>query len=161
LTESIHIKTDHNSRGNYYLISSGDADTGKILCMAYAPKSAIDKGLKSNEWCGSVLGLINGKGGGKADNAQASGTNVAALRPAMEAAESYALGKLGVPRVQLKTAASGSSGDAAGSGTKAAAGAVVRGPAQSAGVQLVQVCAKYAGSALSFQPAGSFSFQVA
>ncbi len=126
--------------------------------MAYAPKSAIDKGLKSNEWCGSVLGLINGKGGGKADNAQASGTSVAALRPAMEAAESYALGKLGVPRVQPKT---GSSGDAGSSGTKAAAGAVVRGPAQSAGVQLVQVCAKYAGSAVSFQPAGSFSFQVA
>ena len=147
------------THGIYYLTSSGDADTGKILCMAYAPKSAIDKGLKSNEWCGSVLGLINGKGGGKADNAQASGTNVAALRPAMEAAEAHALGKLGVPRVQLKTA-TGSSGDA-GSGTKAAAGALVRGPAQSAGVQLVQVCAKYAGSAVSFQPAGSFSFQVA
>ncbi len=128
--------------------------------MAYAPKSAIDKGLKSNEWCGSVLGLINGKGGGKADNAQASGTNVAALRPAMEAAESYALVKIGVPRVQLKKTETGSSGDAAG-GTKAAAGAVVRGPAQSPGVQLVQVCAKYAGSAVSFQPAGSFSFQVA
>jgi hypothetical protein len=141
------------------LLSAGDADTGKILCMAYAPKSAIDKGLKSNEWCGSVLGLINGKGGGKADNAQASGTNVPALRAAMEAAETYALAKLGVPRVQLKTVA-GSSGDAAGSGTKAAAGAVVRGPAQSAGVQLVQVCAKYAGCAVSFQPAGSFSFQV-
>ena len=126
--------------------------------MAYAPKSAIDKGLKSNEWCGSVLGLINGKGGGKADNAQASGTNVSALKSALEAAEAYAIGKLGVPRVQLSPA---SGGDVASVRKMVPGGAaVLRGPANSAGVQLVQICAKYAGSLVSFQAADSISFQV-
>ena len=57
----------------------GDEDTGKILCMSYSSKAAIAKGLKANEWCGGVQTIINGKGGGKPDNAQASGTNVAGL----------------------------------------------------------------------------------
>ncbi len=132
--------------------------------MAYAPKSAIDKGLKANEWCGSVLGLINGKGGGKPDNAQASGTNVSALRPAMEAAEAFAVSKLGVARFALKRPGGGDGGDVSsrGAGAKAVAagGAVLQGPASSAGVQLVLVAAKYANISLSFQPAPTYSFQV-
>ena len=130
--------------------------------MAYAPKSAIDKGLKANEWCGSVLGLINGKGGGKPDNAQASGTNVSALRSAMEAAEALAVSKLGVARFELKRPGGGdvSSRGAGGAKAVAAGGAVLQGPASSAGVQLVLVAAKYANISLSFQPAPTFSFQV-
>lgn len=80
---------------------SGDEDTGKILCMSYSPKSAIGKGLKSNEWCGNVQSIINGKGGGKPDNAQASGTNVSGLGAAMEAAHTFAMQKLAVPRVNV------------------------------------------------------------
>ena len=54
---------------------SGDEDTGKVLCMAQVPKDIISgKGLKANEWCQQVQGIINGKGGGKPENAQASGT---------------------------------------------------------------------------------------
>ena len=146
------------------LLLLGDADTGKILCMSYAPKSAIDKGLKSNEWCGSVLALINGKGGGRPDNAQASGTNVSALKSAMEAAEAFAVAKLGVVRVQLKQASGG--GDSSSAGAKSAtpsavgAAAVLQGPANSPGVQLVLVAAKYANLTVSFQPAATFSFQV-
>ena len=52
--------------------------------MAYCPKSAIEAGLKANEWCGSVLPLIGGKGGGKPDNAQGSGANVANLGKALQ-----------------------------------------------------------------------------
>ena len=40
---------------------SGDVDTNKVLAMAYCPKSAIEAGLKANEWCGSVLPVIGGK----------------------------------------------------------------------------------------------------
>ena len=80
---------------------SGDEDTGKILCMSYSPKSAIGKGLKSNEWCGNVQAIINGKGGGKPDNAQASGTNVSGLEAAMEASHVFAMQKLAVLRVNV------------------------------------------------------------
>ena len=101
---------------------SGDEDSGKVLAMAYCPKSAIEKGLKvtpapvshvlvslltlpspllhcytapslhcsplqANEWCGSVLPLIGGKGGGKPDNAQGSGANVANLGKALQVSQ--------------------------------------------------------------------------
>ncbi len=140
----------------------GDADTGKILCMAYAPKSAIDKGLKANEWCGSVLGLINGKGGGRPDNAQASGTNVGALGAALEAAEAYAVAKLGVPRFQLQRPGSGDVASTAASANKpkgVSAAVVVEGPANSPGVQLVLVTAKYANITVSFQLGSVFIFK--
>jgi hypothetical protein len=129
--------------------------------MAYAPKSAIDKGLKSNEWCSSVLTLINGKGGGRPDNAQASGTNVAALKAAMETAEAFAVAKMGVERVQLRLPAHGQ-GDVVAKtpGSGGQGGAVLQGLVGSAGVQLVQVAAKYANMTVSFQPAKTFSFQV-
>eukprot|EP00088_Acartia_fossae_P048117 TRINITY_DN5241_c0_g1_i1.p1 TRINITY_DN5241_c0_g1~~TRINITY_DN5241_c0_g1_i1.p1 ORF type:complete len:1381 (+),score=416.02 TRINITY_DN5241_c0_g1_i1:46-4188(+) len=84
---------------------SGDEDTGKILCMSYSSKAAIGKGLKANEWCGSVQAIINGKGGGKPDNAQASGSNVSGLASAMEAAHNFAMQKLGVPKVSVATPA--------------------------------------------------------
>jgi len=80
---------------------SADLDGGKVLAMAYCPKSAIEKGLKANEWCGSLQSLIGGKGGGKPDNAQASGANVANLTKALQAGESFAQTKLGVPPVTV------------------------------------------------------------
>jgi len=80
---------------------SGDEESGKVLAMAYCPKSAIAKGLKANEWCGSVLPLIGGKGGGKPDNAQGSGAGVAKVGEALQVADTFAQGKLGVPKVAV------------------------------------------------------------
>ena len=54
---------------------SVDEDSKKIFCLSSVPKSKIDKGLKANEWVQHISGCINGKGGGKAESAQASGTN--------------------------------------------------------------------------------------
>ena len=54
---------------------SADEDTGKVLCMAQVPKDIISsKGLNAKEWCDQVKEIIDGKGGGKPENAQASGT---------------------------------------------------------------------------------------
>ena len=65
--------------------------------MAQVPKDVISsKGLKANEWCQQVQALINGKGGGKPENAQASGTNTGGFKEAMEKAHEFALGKLGI-----------------------------------------------------------------
>ena len=43
--------------------------------MAQVPKDIISsKGLNAKEWCDQVKEIIDGKGGGKPENAQASGT---------------------------------------------------------------------------------------
>merc|ERR1719244_58072 len=80
---------------------SSDPDSGKILCMAQCSKQSVGAGLKANEWCGSVSALINGKGGGKPESAQASGTNTASLNQAMEIAEKFAMEKLEVGKVTV------------------------------------------------------------
>jgi len=79
-----------------------DYESNKIFCLCSVPKAAIDKGLKANEWVASVSSLMQGKGGGKAENAQASGTNVAAKDDIILRARQFAeqkLGPLGVPKV--------------------------------------------------------------
>ena len=52
------------------------------------------KGLKANEWIQAISPLMQGKGGGKAESAQASGSNISCLNEAISIAKSYALGKL-------------------------------------------------------------------
>ncbi|XP_023323002.1 alanine--tRNA ligase, cytoplasmic isoform X2 [Eurytemora carolleeae] len=140
---------------------SGDEDTGKILCMAYSSKEAITSGLKANEWCGSVQTLINGKGGGRPDNAQASGTNVSALNAAMEAAHSFAMLKLGVERVNLAADATGPAGEKSISASVSApaGSAVLLAPPGCCGGVLVQVASKYAGQTIAVQSGQAFTFK--
>jgi len=81
---------------------SADEDTGKVLCMAQVPKDIISsKGLNAKEWCDQVKEIIDGKGGGKPENAQASGTKPQALKEAMNVAIKYAETKLGAKMVQI------------------------------------------------------------
>jgi len=144
---------------------SGDENTGKILCMAYAPKSAISRGLKANEWCGSVQKLINGKGGGKPDNAQASGTNVQALSNAMNVAHSFAMEKLGVGKVSPPTTGKGDNKTSASACAESSSAAVgpssgtVSAPSGSTSEMLIKICAKYVGQSVNTQPADKFSFK--
>merc|ERR1719347_1740246 len=49
----------------------------------------------------AVSALINGKGGGKPESAQASGTNTSSLSQAMEIAEKFAMEKLKVDKVTV------------------------------------------------------------
>ena len=44
-------------------------DSVKILCMAQCSSKSVAAGLKANDWCSSVSTLINGKGGGKPEEA--------------------------------------------------------------------------------------------
>ncbi len=65
--------------------------------MAQVPKDvASSKGLKANEWVGQVQALINGRGGGKPESAQATGTAVGVTGEVMRVAEAYAREKLGI-----------------------------------------------------------------
>ncbi len=127
---------------------SSDEDTKKILCMAQVPKDiTTSKGLKANEWCQQVQGIINGKGGGKPENAQASGTNPAGLQEAMEVAIKYAEAKLGVSRPSIKSTTGSSSSSNAKSATKKSgsggSGPVLHGRAGTPHVNMILIAAKY------------------
>lgn len=69
-------------------------DAGKVLCMSYVPKEKTNS-LKANEWVKSVTPCINGKGGGKDVSAQATGTNVGAVKDAIDLAYKFADMNLG------------------------------------------------------------------
>ena len=76
------------------LFVSVDEDSKKIFCLAAVPKSAIAKGLKANEWIQQVSSLMGGKGGGKAESAQASGSNYDKADEILELAKKFASSKL-------------------------------------------------------------------
>lgn len=57
----------------------------------------MDQGLKANEWVNSVTGLMQGKGGGKAESAQASGPNFQCIKQALDVAVDFAISKLSGP----------------------------------------------------------------
>ncbi|KAF4519092.1 hypothetical protein B566_EDAN001684 [Ephemera danica] len=78
------------------LFFSVDKDAGKIVCLCAVPKNAISKGLKANEWVQQVAPLMNGKGGGKPESAQASGNNVSVLSEVLRIATEYGNSKLGL-----------------------------------------------------------------
>lgn len=73
-----------------------DEKTKKVFCLCNVPQSCVQKGLRGSEWVQSVCPILGGKGGGKAESAQASGSNTAALLEAIKLAESFAQQKLGV-----------------------------------------------------------------
>merc|ERR1711892_1408195 len=146
---------------------SSDPDSGKILCMAQCSKKSVAAGLKANEWCGSVSALINGKGGGKPESAQASGTNTSSLKQAMETAEKFALEKLKVEKVTVAAFTAATPAPAAvsapapkaskrGEKKKTAAGSVfVAGPRNSC--LSVLATAAYAGQEIQHKESENFS----
>lgn len=69
---------------------STDPDATKIYCLASVPKNANEKGLLASEWVQSIVNIIAGKGGGKAESAQASGNNISGLDDAMKVAAQFA-----------------------------------------------------------------------
>ncbi|KAM7354100.1 alanine--tRNA ligase, cytoplasmic isoform 2-T3 [Cochliomyia hominivorax] len=73
---------------------SVDADSQKIFCLSSVPKSAIEKGFKANEWVQHISTVINGKGGGKPESAQASGSNYKSVDEVLKMAIEFAKLKL-------------------------------------------------------------------
>lgn len=76
------------------MLFTKDIENEKILCMSSVPKSVTSKGLKANEWVQQISQVISGKGGGKPESAQATGTNASALSEAMNLAKKFAELKL-------------------------------------------------------------------
>ena len=61
-------------------------------------QNAVNRGLKANEWVQQVSSLLKGKGGGKPESAQASGSNVSSLSEAISVATKFAAAKLGAEK---------------------------------------------------------------
>lgn len=76
------------------LFVSVDPDSKKIFCLAAASQSGIAKGLKANEWIQQLSSVLGGKGGGKPESAQASGTNYDKVDEVLELAKKFASSKL-------------------------------------------------------------------
>ncbi|XP_055376341.1 alanine--tRNA ligase, cytoplasmic [Condylostylus longicornis] len=73
---------------------SVDPDSKKIFCLSSVPKSKIEKGLKANEWVQHVSVVMNGKGGGKPESAQASGSDYDKSNEVLKLAAAFASAKL-------------------------------------------------------------------
>lgn len=74
---------------------SVDHESGKVLCMAGVGKETVQKGLAANDWVNNISQLVGGKGGGKQESAQATGTKVEALDEAVKLSREFAKLKLG------------------------------------------------------------------
>lgn len=70
------------------------ADDQRLICSSTVPPSLLSTGLRADEWIKQVNQTIGGKGGGKADTAQASGTNVTNIQAALHLAREFAQLKL-------------------------------------------------------------------
>jgi len=53
-----------------------DDQAGKVYALSTVSAEGVQKGLKANEWVAAVAKIVDGKGGGKAESAQAQGKNV-------------------------------------------------------------------------------------
>ncbi len=73
------------------MILSPDEQAGRVSVVGVVPKPLIDKGLKAGDWVRSVAEILGGKGGGRPDAAQGSGTDLTKLKEAATEARRIAM----------------------------------------------------------------------
>ncbi len=76
------------------MLMSLDEGAGRVALMAVVPAGQIDKGLKAGDWIREVAGIMGGKGGGRPDNAQGSGSDISKFKEATTHARTFAFGKI-------------------------------------------------------------------
>ncbi len=76
------------------MLLSPDQDAGRVSVMASVPKDLIGRGLKAGDWIREVTGIMGGKGGGRPDNAQGSGSDLSKLNAATSHARTFAFGQI-------------------------------------------------------------------
>lgn len=69
---------------------SVDSGAKKIFCLASCPKEAVSAGLSAIDWIRYITDIMGGKGGGKAESAQASGPNYENASQVLNKARDYA-----------------------------------------------------------------------
>jgi len=89
------LKTITNACPNKaVMLMSPDMDTGRVALMATVPTGLVTKGLKAGDWIREVASIMGGKGGGRPDNAQGSGSDLSKLKEATSQARTFAFGKI-------------------------------------------------------------------
>ena len=73
------------------MILSPDEEAGRVSVMGVVPKPLIDKGLKAGDWVRGVAEILGGKGGGRPDAAQGSGSDLSKLKEAATEARRMAV----------------------------------------------------------------------
>jgi len=72
------------------MLISPDEDAGRASVMAGVPKALIERGFKAGDWVKAVAGVMGGKGGGRPDTAQGSGSDLTKLDEAVKEARHFA-----------------------------------------------------------------------
>ncbi len=76
------------------MLLSPDQDAGRVAVIASVPKGLIGRGLKAGDWIREVTGVMGGKGGGRPDNAQGSGSDLSKVKDATAHARTFAYGQI-------------------------------------------------------------------
>ncbi len=77
------------------MVLSPDHNAGRVAIMASVPKNLISRGLKAGDWVQEVASTMDGKGGGKPEQAQGSGNDISKLNEAAGLARQVAFRKIG------------------------------------------------------------------
>ncbi len=72
------------------MLLSPDADAGRVSVMASVPKPLVGLGFKAGDWVRAVAGVMGGKGGGRPDAAQGSGSDPSRIAEAVTEARHFA-----------------------------------------------------------------------
>ncbi len=80
--------------GKAVMLLSPDQDAGRVSVMASVPANLVGEGLRAGDWVREVAGVMGGKGGGRPDSAQGSGSDPGKLHEATAHGRAFALGKI-------------------------------------------------------------------
>jgi alanyl-tRNA synthetase len=72
------------------MVLSPDVDAGRVAVMATVSELMIGRGLKAGDWIRETTAIMGGKGGGRPNSAQGSGTDVSKVKDAAEHARTWA-----------------------------------------------------------------------
>ena len=72
------------------MVFSADTENDRVAVMASVSEAMIGRGLKAGDWIRETTSVMGGKGGGRPNSAQGSGTDVGKIKEAAEHARSWA-----------------------------------------------------------------------
>ena len=72
------------------MVLSADVESSRVAVMASVSEAMIGRGLKAGDWIRETTSVMGGKGGGRPNSAQGSGTDVGKIKEAAEHARTWA-----------------------------------------------------------------------
>ncbi|MHC4415701.1 MAG: alanine--tRNA ligase [Planctomycetota bacterium] len=87
------IRAKHG--GAAVMVLAADEVESKVMIAARVPEALVERGLKAGDWVREAARICGGRGGGRADMAQAGGKDPARVPDAIAASKAYAEQVLG------------------------------------------------------------------